>query len=132
MSQDRIEERRTDYGTVKFLVTERGQRYTHYECERRLKAAVRGLARWFSRSIRTMTKWDDADMNAAQIRDLRWILGDVTSYVEVVQRELDRIEGVNRTDERIAALRNVEGRSPEEAALYLAKANELSGREDTQ
>src|SRR4051812_41843427 len=99
---DRVEEREFGHGTVRWYVTEAGQKYTHYECERRLQAAVRGTSRWFSRTIRTLTVWKDPDMNAAEIRDLRWILDDTATYVEVVSRELDRIEGVNRTSERAA------------------------------
>jgi Lon protease-like protein len=122
---DRIEERELEHGTVKYFVTDAGQKYTHYECERRLQAAIRATSRWFSRTIRTMTVWKDADMNASEIRDLRWILGDMANYVEVVSRELDRIEGVNRSAERVAALRSIKGRTPEEAALFLAKADEI-------
>lgn len=125
---DRIEERALDHGTVKWYVTEAGQKYTHHECERRLQAAVRGTSRWFSRAIRTMTVWKDKDMNAYEVRQMRWILDDMATYVEVVARELDRIEGVNRSAERVAALRMVEGRTPEEAALFLAKAEQIEAR----
>lgn len=124
---DRIEEHRADHGTVRIYVTQ-GRKYTHHECQRRLKAAVNATARWFHRSISTMTKWNDAEMNTWEIRELRWVLGDMANYVEVVQRELDRLEGVNRVNERILALRAVEGRTPEEAALYLAKADALAAR----
>lgn len=39
--------------------------------------------------------------------------------------QLDELEGVDRRQERIAQLREVAGRTPQEAAAYLAKADEL-------
>jgi hypothetical protein len=41
-----------------------------------------------------------------------------------------QLEDRARTAERVAALRNVTGRTPEEAALFSAKADELEGRHD--
>lgn len=126
---ERIEERLTEYGAIRFLVTERGIKYTHHECERRLDGAIRGMMRWFSRTLRTATVWNDADMRRSELERMRWKLGEITTYVEVVQRELDRIEGVNKVAERIEKLRNVAGRNPEEAELFLAKAAELEAQQ---
>lgn len=102
---DRIETRKTDFGTVKWLITDRGTKYANSECERRLKSAVRAMQRWFSRTLRTMTEWDELDMREVEIERIRWILDDIASYVEIVQRELDKLEGVNKQDDRIAKLR---------------------------
>ena len=124
---EQIRERRTDYGISKTFISESGKLYTHEECQRRLKAAVRGTQRWFSRTIRTLTVWNDPDMNEYERERLRWILDDMASYVEIVAGELDRLDGVDRKAARIAALRNVQGRTPEEAALFLAKAEQLAG-----
>jgi hypothetical protein len=41
------------------------------------------------------------------------------------RREMERRQGVATKRQRIAALRDVRGRTPEEAAVYLAKADEL-------
>jgi hypothetical protein len=129
--RERIEERQTDHGTIRFFVSEQGTRYTHHECERRFKASVYNMMRWCSRAIRTRTDWNDegdpsgAVMRAHELQELRWRLGDITAYVEHVQRELDKIEGADRKAERIKALREVAGREPGEAALFLAKADEL-------
>jgi hypothetical protein len=124
---DRIETREIEHGTFKWLVTDRG-RYSHDECERRLRTAVRGMQRWFGRSFRTLTDWKDKDMRDHEVQHLRNILDDMMTYAEVVQQELDRIEGVNRKSERIAALRNVAGRTPEEAEAFIRKAEELEGK----
>lgn len=128
MEWDSVKERKTSLGTHKFIVTERGQTYSHDECERRLKSAVRGTSRWFGRALHTLTVWSDKRMNDYEVQRLRRILDDMSMYVEAVQVELDRIEGVNRQAERIAQLRNVAGRTPEEAAAFLAKAEQLEGK----
>lgn len=125
MEYDHIKEKRISMGTFKFLVTERGQEYSHDECERRLRTAVRGTQRWFSRSLRTLTDWNDKDMRDYEIQRLRRVLEDMTMYAEAVQQALDKIEGVNRQSERADKLRNIAGRTPEEAAAFLAKAEEL-------
>lgn len=116
-----------DGGVIRWVVTDErgGQRYTHYDCERRLKSAINAVERWFWRTIKTRPTWDEAQMNELQLRDLRYMLGDLQRNVETIGRELDRIEGVDRRSERIRALREVAGRTPEEAAAYLAKAAEL-------
>jgi Lon protease-like protein len=124
---DRIQERREDHGITRWLVTEQGKRYTQYDCERRLKSATSAVMRWFSRAVRTRTTWNDADMNEATLAYLRDALRDLSGYVEAAQRELDRIEGVDRRAERIKSLREVAGRTPAEAATFLAKADQLEG-----
>lgn len=150
MREGRIIEREMEHGTVRFFQapgTRRkpeGSTYTHFECERRAKAAVAAMSRWLGRAIRTRTTWTEdtasgeffgmkttgviaAQMNEDEIRQLRWIADDISEYAEIVQRELDRLEGVDRKAERIRQLRNVAGRTPEEAAAYLAKAAQLEG-----
>jgi len=120
MSDGRIIERTADDFTFRYYESAAGKRYTHYECERRLDAAKNAMERWFSRTLRTRTTPCDTDL-----QHLRWIADDIAEYGATVQRELDRLEGVDRKAERIKMLRSVEGRTPEEAAVYLAKADEL-------
>jgi hypothetical protein len=122
---DRVRERRVDHGVVRWVETERGKRYTHHECESRAKSTMHSMMRWFARAVHTRTTWDDADMNAHELERLRWLLGDLAAWLESVQRALDDLEGVDRRAERIKALREVAGRTPEEAALYLEKADAL-------
>lgn len=150
MNEGRIIEREMEHGIIRYFQapgTRRkpeGPTYTHYECERRARAAVAAMTRWFGRAIRTRTTWTEgsaasnflgiettgvspAEMNEHEIRQLRYIATDIAEYAEIVQRELDRLEGVDRKAERIKALRTIKGRSAEEAALYLAKADQLEG-----
>jgi hypothetical protein len=124
---DHVEERKVDDDvTFRYFVIDRtGTRYSHSECERRLRSAVSTMTRWFHRSIVTRSSWRDPAMNADELERLRWVLDDLQTYVEVVQRELDRIAGVDRRAERVKALREIAGRTPAEAAAFLAKAAEL-------
>lgn len=125
---DRIIERSNEGFTFRFYESEKGTRYTHYDCERRLKAAANGLYRWFSRTLKTRTTSGDAEQDKYDLQRLRWIAAEVAEYVAVIQRELDRLEGVDRTSERVKALREVTGRTPEETALFLAKAEQIEAR----
>lgn len=125
MSEGRIIERTNDGYTFRYYESQGGTRYTHYDCERRLTAAKNAMYRWFSRTLKTRTDSGDAEQNSYELKRLRWIAEEVAQYAEVMQRELDRLEGTDRLAERVKALRQVAGRTPEEAAAYLAKADAL-------
>lgn len=128
---DKIIEYRMTHGVVRGIqingltFNKKGKTYTHHECERHLQSAWRGTTRWFSRTLRTRTTWNEAEMNKHEMERLHYLLDDMQTYIEVVQQELDRIEGLDRRAERIKSLRNVAGRTPEEAAAFLAKAAQL-------
>jgi hypothetical protein len=125
MSEGRIIERQNDGYTFRYYESPTGKHYTHYDCESRAKAAVSGVARWLSRALRTRTTQGDAEQDRYELERLRYIANELAEYAAAVQVELDRLEGVDRKRDRIAALRMVEGRPPEEAALFLAKADQL-------
>lgn len=128
MQGGRIIERSTDGYTFRYFESKKGARYTHYECERRLKTTVDGLYRWFSRTLKTRTTSGDAEQDKYDLQRLRWVADEVAECAAVIQREVDRLEGVDRTAERVKALRQVSGRTPEETAVYLAKADQLETR----
>jgi hypothetical protein len=123
-----IQEHRSDDGDVfKYLVMDSGRRYTHNDCEHQLKLAGWTMQRWFARALATLTDWRDPEDRKLDIEHLRWRLDDIAAFVEGAQQELDQREGVSKKAERIAKLRNVTGRTPEEAAAFLAKAALLEG-----
>lgn len=126
MAEGRIIERTSEGFTFRYYESASGKHYTNFDCERRLSAAKNAMERWFSRTIRTRTM--AAEQDDFDLQRLRWVADDIAMYAAHIQRELDRLEGVDRKAERIKALRVVEGRSPEEAALFLAKADELAGK----
>lgn len=124
-ADDKIIERSNDDFTFRYFESEKGTRYTHWDCERKLVAARNAMSRWFSRALKTRTSSGDAEFDSYELQHLRYIAEGIAEYAEVIQREIDRLEGVDRKTERIKALRNVKGRTPEEAAMYLEKAAQL-------
>jgi hypothetical protein len=123
---DRIEERRNREGdTFRWIVTETGKRYSNFDCMQRVKAADSAFSRWFSRAVKTRTSWAEAEMRGDELERLRWLLSDMQTYLAAAGRYLDELEGTDRRAERIRALREVQGRTPEEAAAFLAKADRL-------
>lgn len=121
----KIREVRTEHGVVRSLATDRAS-YSGEECFRRAESAIRAVDRWFWRAAATRTTWDEPEMNTYEADRLRRLLGELRESVARAERELDRVERVDRSLDRIRALRNVTGRTPEEAALYLKKAEELA------
>lgn len=125
MSDGRIIERTREGYTFRYYESPTGKHYTHYDCEARAKAALAGVARWLSRALRTRTTQGDAEQDRYELERLRWIANELAEYAAAVQVEIDRLEGVDRTAERVKALRIIEGRTAAEAALFLAKADQL-------
>lgn len=128
---DRIGERQMDHGISRWYIANPGpfgrpeRTYTHQDCERRARSAREAFGRWFSRAVSTRTTWNEPDMNEYQLEQLRWLLDGMQEYVESASRYLDELEGKDRRAERIAALRNVAGRTPAEAVAFLSKADQL-------
>lgn len=125
MIQGRIIERTNEGYTFRYYESEKGTQYTHYDCERRLNAAKNAMYRWFSRTLKTRTDSGDAEQNSYDLKRLRWVADEIAQYAEVMHREIDRLEGVDRKAERIKSLREIQGRTPAEAAAFLAKADQL-------
>lgn len=67
--------------------------------------------------------------------DMEWVesfVDDLESYVAALREEIKRLREVRAKRDRIASLRNVEGRTPEEAAEFLRKASELERQLDAK
>ena len=58
----------------------------------------------------------------------RWALDDLRTLLRLMEEEYAKRDAGIRSNERIRQLRNVRGRTPEEAAAYRAKADELERR----
>lgn len=120
-----IDERKNDGYTFRYWRSPKGKVYTNFDCERRFESAIWAVSRWFARTVRTRTTSPDAEANRDDLRTVRWKLDKLSEHVLMMQAQLDDLEGVDRTQERITQLRQIAGRTPEEAAAYLAKADEL-------
>lgn len=126
-NEGRIIERGSDGFTFRYYEAPGGKRYGHFDCERRLESAINAMRRWFSRSLRTRTTHPPTSADRYELERLRQVADELAEYATVIQREIDKLEGVDRKAERIKALRVVDGRTPEETALFLAKADRLEG-----
>ncbi len=122
-----IFERSKDGYVFRYWQSDKGTTYTNYDCERRLESAISAVSRWFSRTVRTRTTTPNADYH--NVETLRWKLERLTEHVQMMLTQLDDLEGVDRKRERIKSLREVMGRTPQEAAAFLAKADELEREE---
>jgi hypothetical protein len=127
MSEYSVKERRGDYGIQRWIVTEAGKTYSHDQCESRLKASVNTMFSWFAWTISSRPTWNEADRRRHELWRLRNVAEKIAAYAELVGQELDRLEGVDHKAQRIAQLREVRGRTPEEAAAFFAKAEQLEG-----
>jgi hypothetical protein len=114
-----------DWTSRHFLATDTGKTFSHDECRRRAEQGERALTRWFSRAMATVASGDGMDEH--DLERLEWFLDNISTWLESAQQALDGRRGVQRQEERIKALRNVSGRTPEEAAAFLAKAAQLEG-----
>jgi hypothetical protein len=95
------------------------------EAVRAVKSARYAYATAFSRVVKLAEKQPDLELRDDDFERAEWLLDDMESYVNSCRRYLEKLRGTRTKQERIAALRIVAGRTPEEAALFLAKADEL-------
>lgn len=125
----RIIERSHEGYTFRYWESDKGTVYSNFDCERRLEAAVWAVSRWFARCVRTRTTHPDPaeDRDDLQMRAVRWKIEKLAEHAQMMLTQLDELEGVDRKRERVKALRRVAGRTPAEAAAYLAKAAQLEG-----
>lgn len=68
---------------------------------------------------------DDLDMHEYDLERLEWFIDDLNNWTAAIRKEIDERRGTLKVQERIALLRNTSGRTPEEAAAFLAKADQL-------
>lgn len=90
------------------------------EAERGETTVHRGVSRAFKLA---KAKGDDYELER-----LEWFIEKVEDYVRSVKGAIAEQRSYRTEEERIAALRNTAGRTPEEAAAFTAKADELEQR----
>lgn len=121
-----IEERVNRDGDVfRYLVLDGGGRYSNLDCIGKTEQGMRAFQRWFHRSMVTATKWSDPHLSESDTERMGWLLDDMETYISSARQGLAEREGARRREEKIKALRQIAGRTPDEAEAYLAKADEL-------
>jgi hypothetical protein len=102
----------------KYLELKSGRRVMFWDAKNEADDHYSSMIRWVSRMFKLAN--DESDLN--RIDNFVWHL---ESLVGAYRAELERLNVRKSKEERIAQLRDVSGRTPEEAALYLAKADQL-------
>lgn len=113
---DRVEEVRGH----KYIRLKSGRLLSYWDARRAAERAESDLTRSVSRTFKLAVDYD--------LESLVWFLEGIDDYVHAVLHAIEERRGVKTKEERIAMLRNTTGRTPEEAAAYHRKADELEQR----
>lgn len=129
MSERTFYERVEKRGGFKFIRLKSGRMITFSEAHGFAKAAESALATAVSRMFKLAGPTSgDPELTDWDLERIEWFIDEVASYLTAVRTEIEKRRGVKSQEERIALLRNVGGRSPEEAAAFTRKADELERR----
>lgn len=121
--QERVE----TIGPHKFITLQSGRRITFLDAQSMAQAAHSSLSTAASRMFK-LARHQDRDIDEWNLEVIDSFVESLEDYVGILRTEIDKLIGVKSKQERIALLRNVSGRSPEEAAEFLRKADELEQR----
>lgn len=73
----------------------------------------------------------DMEMRADDLERLEWFVDDIERWAASLREHIDKLRGPDLSKRRrIELLRNNKGRTPEEAAAYRAKADQLEKEMD--
>lgn len=106
------------FGPYKFIRLKSGREMTIMDAIRDVEGAYSSWGRGMSRAF----KLANSDFD---IRMIEYRLSQMEEHCAALRQYRSKLEEEKVLREKIAALRNTEGRTPEEAAAYLRKADEL-------
>lgn len=121
------EERVEEIQGHKFITLQSGRRITFTDAQSMGMAARTALSTAASRMFK-LARHHDPDIDEWNLELVDSFVENLEDYVGILRTEIDKVLGVKSKQERIALLRNVSGRSPEEAAEFIRKADELERR----
>lgn len=117
VSWDKVEER----GNFKFIRLKSGRLVSFLDARHDAKRERNAMMRHVSRMFKLASdEWDASRVET--------FVEELDTYVGALRKELERLDKVRKARVRIAALRNTSGRTPEEAAAFNRKADELEER----
>lgn len=114
---DKIEES----NGLRFIRLKTGTLLSFWDVMSQVEGAHTRLGRSFSRAFKLAR--DEYDLER-----LEWRIEQLEDHLGQLRKHLNEVRGVNGVRERIALLRNVDGRTPEEAEAFIKKADELEAR----
>lgn len=103
-----------------------GRLISYWDARNAADRADTDLVRAVSRCFKLISS--DRELGGWDLENLEWFIHRVHEWIHAVEAEIKKRQGVQTVEERIALLRNVSGRSPEEAAAFTRKADELEER----
>lgn len=118
MSERTYYERPVEVRGHRYIKLKSGRLVSYWEMVDAAEAARTDLARAVSRAFKLAG--DDYELER-----LGWLIDGLEEYAAALRAHHDERVGHLAKRERIALLRNVEGRTPEEAAAFNAKADQL-------
>jgi hypothetical protein len=117
-NHNRAYERPETINGIKFIRMKTGRLVSMWDLMRLIDAAHSDFSRSVSRMFKVVS--DDYDMEWLERQ-----LESMEDYIAAVREEIAKQRKAWGKQERIKKLRNVQGRTPEEAAAFIQKADEL-------
>ena len=96
-----------------------------WDAEQGFKKAVNTMHTWASRAFHLAAATPDPQIREYHLEHFEWELDNIETWLGYLREELQKQSGRLRVEERIALLRQVDGRTPEEAEAFRRKADEL-------
>jgi hypothetical protein len=109
----------------KFITLQSGRKVSFYDAENKCGKFLTDLTRWGKRLVQLAPDVTDPDISEYYNDTILRHIERTEALAEHWRALLEQRVGVATKRQRIAALRDVRGRTPEEAAVYLAKADQL-------
>lgn len=95
------------------------------------KKAWTPMRRHITRAFNLARRTKDMEMREYDLERLSWFVDDIERWAALLRKEIDQLRGPDLTRRRrIELLRNTSGRTPEEAAAFKAKADQLEQEMD--
>lgn len=124
----RVFERVEELRGHKYITLKSGRRLTYWNAIDAVQTALTDTYRAYSRALKLAGTNNDPALAAYELERFDSRVSELEEYTGALRVEIDRRLGVKSQRERIALLRNTSGRSPEEAAAFARKADELERR----
>lgn len=127
MSERTLRERAETIRGYQYIRLKSGRLVGFWDMVTAVESAETALSTAVSRALK-LAAADEHGLADYYLETMEWRLDRVESYIGAVRTYLEKLRGDQTTKERIALLRKTDGRTPEEAAAYRAKADELERR----
>lgn len=113
-------------GRFKYIkLSKTGRVFSYHEAQKQVDKGFNMVTRWLLRIVQIVPESTDYDLDEYYWERIDDYADRLEILAERIREEVRKHLKVRSKQERIKALRNVTGRTPEEAAIFLAKADEL-------